>query len=75
MRNPIEIQNWRDNLTAKLVAAESTCEGAFQEQIRLAEKDSVSEEVIDGWRNTYTALKLRLKEESEAKLQGLMGGG
>ena len=75
MRNPAEIQVWRDNLTTKLITAESTCETAFQEQIHLSENDSVSVEVIDKWRNTYNALKLRLKEESESKLQILMAGG
>jgi hypothetical protein len=74
MRNPAEIQVWRDNLTTKLITAESTCETAFQEQIHLSENDSVSVEVIDKWINTYNDLKLRLKEESEAKLQALMGG-
>lgn len=71
--NPVNVQVWREKLTTELVAAESTCEVAFQEQIHKAENDSVSAKVIEKWTTTYNALKVRLKEESQARLQRLMG--
>ncbi|WP_438349501.1 hypothetical protein ACP8HI_02105 [Paenibacillus sp. FA6] len=74
MRNPVNIQEWREKLTKEIATAESKCGDSFQEQMNNANDDSVSEKVIEEWRNSYNALKANLKKESEAKLQQLMGG-
>ena len=74
MGNPFNVQEWREKLTKEIATAESNCGDAFQEQMNNANDDSVSEKVIEEWRNSYNSLKANLKKESEAKLHQLMGG-
>ncbi|MGF7046839.1 hypothetical protein J2T13_001341 [Paenibacillus sp. DS2015] len=74
MRDPVTVQEWKEKLTKESLTAESACESAFQVQIRGAENDSVSANVIEEWTDSYQTLRMRLKEESEAKLQQLLGG-
>ncbi|GGH15450.1 hypothetical protein [Paenibacillus segetis] len=73
-RDPRVVLAWRDNLNAELATAESTCEGTFQGLIQTAENEQVSDNAIEKWKQTYTDLKVKLREESEAKLKELMGG-
>ncbi|WP_216478513.1 hypothetical protein [Paenibacillus brevis] len=72
--DPRDVIAWRDQLNAELSTAESTCDNSFQRIVQNAENDSVSADVIEGWSQKYDDLKAKLQEESEAKLQQLMGG-
>lgn len=73
-QDPRVVLAWRDNLDTELASAKSTCEGAFQELIQTAENDQVSLSVIEQWKQTYNDLRVKLQEESEAKLKEIMGG-
>lgn len=73
-QDPRVVLAWRDNLDTELAAAKSTCDGTFQELIQAAENDEVSANVIEKWKQTYDDLKVKLQEESEAKLKELIGG-
>lgn len=70
--NIADVQAWKENLNIEITTAESTCEAAYQDLIRTAEKDAVSIHVIEEWTQTYNALKMRLQNESKAKIQQLM---
>lgn len=72
--DPRNVIAWRDQLNAELSTAESTCDDSFQRIVQNAENDAVSADVIEGWSQKYDDLKAKLQEESEAKLQQLMGG-
>ncbi len=72
--DPYAVQAWKEKLTKELAAAESKCDGKFQEVTQNAEKNSVSPKVIEEWQQTFSALKVKLQEESQAKLRQLMGG-
>lgn len=70
----VAIQAWKEKLTKELTAAESRCDGNIQEVLQNAENDSISTKVIEDWKQTYSALKEKLREESSAKLQKLIVG-
>lgn len=72
--DPRNVIAWRDQLNAELSTAESTCDDSFQRIVQNAENDAVSADVIEGWSQKYDDLRAKLQEESEAKLQQLMGG-
>jgi hypothetical protein len=71
--DPFAFQAWNDNLTKELAAAESDCDGKFQEITGNAEKNSISPTVIEEWRQTFSALKVTLQGESKAKLRQWTG--
>jgi len=73
-KDPFAFQAWNENLTKDLAAAETKCDGKFQETIINAEKDSISPTAIEEWRQTFNALKVTLQGESKAKLQQWTGG-
>ncbi|MDQ0086837.1 hypothetical protein J2T12_000231 [Paenibacillus anaericanus] len=73
-QDPRVVLAWRDNLDTELATAKSTCEGTFQELIQTAENDQVSLSVVEQWKQTYNDLRVKLQEESEAKLKEIMGG-
>lgn len=70
--NIADVQAWKENLNIEITTAESTCEAAYQDLIRAAEKEDVPIHVIEEWSQTYIALKVRLQDESKAKIQQLM---
>lgn len=70
--NIADVQTWKENLNIEITTAESTCEATYQDLIRAAEKDDVPIHVIEEWSQTYNALKVRLQDESKAKIQQLM---
>ncbi|WP_044477643.1 hypothetical protein [Paenibacillus antibioticophila] len=72
--DPRNVIAWRDQLNAELSTAESTCDDSFQRIVQNAENNAVSADVIEGWSQKYDDLKAKLQEESESKLQQLMGG-
>jgi len=73
-RDPFAIQAWQSSLTKNMAAAESDCDGQFNELIQDAENDSVSPEAIEEWRKSFNAAKEELKAESNAKAAQLLGG-
>jgi|GEM_PF-1500809 len=73
-RDPFAIQAWQSSLAKNMAAAESDCDGQFNELIRDAENDSVSPEAIEEWRKSFNAAKEELKAESNAKAAQLLGG-
>jgi hypothetical protein len=73
-QDPSKLIMWRDNLNGELGAAQSKCDSAYQDLLQTAENDKVSMNVIESWNQTYSELKGKLHEESEAKLKQLMGG-
>ncbi|QJD87445.1 hypothetical protein [Cohnella herbarum] len=73
-KDPFAFQAWNENLTKELAAAETKCDGKFQEITVNAEKDSISPTAIEEWRQTFNALKVTLQGESKAKLQQWTGG-
>jgi hypothetical protein len=68
------VQAWNEKLTKEMATAESKCDGKFQEVAQNAENDSVSPVAIEEWKQTFSVLKKKLQEESQAKLQQLIGG-
>jgi hypothetical protein len=70
----VAVQALKVKLTKEITSAESKCDGKFQEVSQNAEKNSVSPEVIEEWKQTFSALKEKLRGESLAKLKQLMGG-
>ncbi|MCL6459993.1 MAG: hypothetical protein K6T85_18535 [Gorillibacterium sp.] len=74
MNAPSALQVWNEKLTKEITAAESTCDGAFQQLLGKAENDSVSAKIIEEWTQKYDTFKLKLHEESEARLRLLIGG-
>jgi hypothetical protein len=72
--DPVAVQALKVKLMNEIVAAEYKCDVKFQEVTQKAESDSVSPKVIAEWKQTFSAMKEKLREESRAKLQQLMGG-
>lgn len=72
--DPAALQAFDEQLTKEKAAAEAACDSQFQEVSQKAEKDAVSQKVIDEWTQTFHALKIKLQRESEEKLLQLMGG-
>jgi hypothetical protein len=72
--DPAAVREFQTKLMKELGAAESLCDAEFQEVSQKAEQDSVSPAVIEEWKQTFNALKEKLREESKAKLQQMMGG-
>lgn len=72
--DPYAFQAWEEKWTKEIATAETKCDDKFQEVSQNAENDSVSLEVIAEWQQTFSALKVKLQEESQAKLQLLMRG-
>ncbi|TFE28168.1 hypothetical protein [Cohnella luojiensis] len=72
--DPYAVKEWNDKWTKEMEAAESKCDGDFQAVTNKADNDSVSPNVIEGWKETFSAMKVKLQGESKAKLQQLMGG-
>jgi hypothetical protein len=72
--DPYAVKAWNDKWTKEMASAESKCDGDFQAVISNADNDSVSPNVIEGWKETFRTMKEKLQEESKAKLQKLMGG-
>jgi hypothetical protein len=72
--DPYEVKAWNDKWTKEMETAESKCDGDFQAVTAKADNDSVSPNVIEGWKETFSAMKVKLQGESKAKMQQLMGG-
>jgi hypothetical protein len=70
--NPLAVQTWKENLTKEIAAAESQCDGKFEEVSRNAVNDSVLPRVIEEWKQNFKTMKEKLQSESEAKLQKLL---
>ncbi|MOA29051.1 hypothetical protein D3C78_1500390 [compost metagenome] len=62
-----------EKLTKELETAEAACNVQFMEIKGNAEKDGVASKVIEGWSNTFIALKDKLRVEFETKLLQMMG--
>lgn len=72
--DPIAFQKFNEQLLNKMATAESKCDNMFKVVIQNAEKDSVSPNVLEEWKQTFYELKEELLAEYEANLQKLMGG-
>ena len=72
--DPSALLKFKSQLEKELAAAESTCNGKFEEVTRKAEKDSVEPEVVQGWKRTFDALKEKLQTETRTKLERLTAG-
>jgi hypothetical protein len=73
-KDPFAVRAWMEKWTKELSDAESKCDSKFQEVSQNAENDSVSLQVIEEWKQTFSALKEKLQGESKAKMEQLMGG-